>query len=82
MPLEELARAGEFSSVQDLITAYERLGKDIFKVIEPDEIPEAALQVIVILPEDHGLPPTNASALQPELQDALLRLLGSERPPR
>lgn len=79
IPLKELVGVGEFLSVQELITAYERLGRDIFTVIEPDEIPEAAIQAVLILPEDHGLPPANAIALQPELQDAILHLLGTER---
>lgn len=79
MQMAALARAGEFSSVQDLLNAYEKLGTDIVKVIEPDETLKAGLPVVVHMPTDDGRLPKAAAALQPELQDALLQLLGSER---
>lgn len=79
MRLADLAKEGEFSSVQGLITAHQRLGTEIFKVIKPDEVLETGLSLIIHLPQDEGLPANGVAALQPELQDALLNLLGSRR---
>ncbi|GGD42145.1 hypothetical protein [Sinisalibacter lacisalsi] len=79
MQLADLAKAGDYSSVQDLLNAYEKLGADILKMIEPDEVLKSGLPVVMHLPEHDGLPSTDLAALQPELQDAILHLLGAER---
>lgn len=77
--LADLARENEYSSVQDVLTAYEKLGTDILKVIEPDDVVKSGLSII--MPFEAGADPTvnNVGTLQPELQDAVLDLLGSER---
>ena len=79
--LEELAKAGDFSSGQDLLNAYEKLGRDILDIIEPDEILKTGLPVVMPGTEGGGAQATTLRSLQPELQDAVLRLLGSERRP-
>lgn len=79
MQLADLAKAGEFMSVKDLINAYEKLGRDFLTVIEPDEVLKTGLPVVMHGSGDGGRQANGAESLQPELQDAVLRLLGSER---
>ncbi|MFN3664108.1 hypothetical protein [Yoonia sp.] len=82
MVLSELAKAGEFATSQDLLNAYEKLGSDIYKLIEPEGTLTAALPVVVQLPDNGVLDASDVVILQPELQDALLQLLGTNRRPR
>jgi hypothetical protein len=77
--LEELARVGDFSSAQDLLNAYEKLGRDIFDIIEPDEMLKTGIPVVMPGAEGGGSHATALRSLQPELQEAVLRLLGTER---
>lgn len=78
--MADLATAGEFATVQDLLSAYQRLGTDILRVVEPDEGPDVGLQIVMCGINGDGSLPNDIGALQPELQDAVLRLLGSDRP--
>lgn len=78
-PLSDFARAADIPSVPELIAAYERVGRDILTIIEPDELHLSGLAVVLPDPESDGRPATGARSLQPELQAALLSLLGSER---
>lgn len=64
-----------------MLNAYEKLGRDILEVIEPDEGVKTGLPLIISDPENDGLQSNSPRALQPELEDAVLRLLGSERRP-
>lgn len=77
--LEELAKAGDFSSVQELLNAYEKLGRDIFDIIEPDETLKTGLAVVMPNSETAGSQAHVLRSLQPELQEAVLRLLGTDR---
>lgn len=77
--LAELGKENEFSSVHDLIKAYEKLGSDILNVIEPDEVVEFGLFIVLPMPADVGTPSNNIGTLQPELQDAVLHLLGPKQ---
>ena len=79
LPLTDLARSGDFRSVDDLLSAYERLGTQISAEIEPDEVLKTGLPVILLMPEVNELFPEDIIALQPELQDAVLYLLGTQR---
>lgn len=81
MQLTELAKAADFASAPDLLTAYEKLGKDIFNVIEPEETVDTGLPLVMHVHGDNDVQSDDVGALQPELQDALLHLLGSNRPP-
>lgn len=78
--MADLATAGEFATVQDLLSAYHRLGMDILKLVEPDERLDAGLPVVMCGLGDDGLPISDVGCLQSELQDAVLQLLGYERP--
>ncbi|TGD41680.1 hypothetical protein EEB11_17385 [Pseudotabrizicola sediminis] len=78
--MADLATAGEFATVQDLLSAYQRLGTDILRVVEQDEGPDVGLQIVMCGINGDGSLPNDIGALQPELQDAVLRLLGSDRP--
>lgn len=77
--LGELSKAGGFSSAKDLINAYEKLGMEIFKVVEPDETLDKGLSAVMNVTGEDAVPSTTVGTLQPELQDALLHLLGVER---
>lgn len=77
--LADLAVAGEFSSVPNLLAAYERLGNNIFNVIEPDEVLDAGLPVVMQVPDDNDGISGEVGVLQPELQEALFQLMGSQR---
>lgn len=79
MQLAELVKSAEFTSEKDLLSAYEKLGAEIARVIEPDENLDNCLPIILAMADDKGQIPEGAVSLQPELQDALLRLLGAER---
>lgn len=78
-PLANLLKENEFSSVQELLKAYEKLGTDMLKVIEPDEIIESGLSIVMPVPIAADPMSNEMGTLQPELQDAVLLLLGSER---
>lgn len=77
--LAELAKDADYASAGDLLAAYDKLGRDLLKVIEPDEARDTGLAVVMCGIEGDGLPPSDLGALQPELQDAVLRLLGVAR---
>ncbi len=79
--LEELAKVGDFSFAQDVLNAYEKLGRDILGIVEPDEILKAGLPVVMPSLENGGSQANALRSLQPELQEAVLRLLGSEQRP-
>lgn len=79
--LEELAKAGDYFSVQELLNAYEKLGRDILDIIEPDETLKTGLPVVMPGAEGGGSHANALRSLQPELQEAVLPLLGSERHP-
>lgn len=79
LQLAELAKAGEYIYGQDVLNAYDKLGRDILNVIEPDEVVTTGLPVIMSGPEDRDQQANSPQSLQPELQEAVLRLLGSER---
>ena len=79
MMLADLVKTGEFAAPQDLLNAYEKLGVEIYKLIEPDEAVTAGLPVVMQMPADGVLNARDTAILQPELQDALLQLLGTER---
>ncbi|MBR2656500.1 hypothetical protein [Yoonia sp.] len=77
--LSDLAKTGNFASPQDLLNAYEKLGVEIYKQIDPDEALVAGLPLIVQMPESGALENTDMAILHPELQDAVLQLLGTIR---
>ena len=79
MMLSDLAKAGEFVAPQDLLNAYEKLGGEIYKLIAPDEPLTAGLPVIVQMPDGGALDARDVIILQPELQQAVLQLLGVDR---
>lgn len=79
--LEELAKAGDFLSTQDLLNAYEKLGRDILDIIEPDEMLRTGLPVVMPSSADGGTQANALRSLQPELQEVVLHLLGPERRP-
>lgn len=76
----DLATAGEFATVHDLLSAYHRLGTDILRVVEPNQRLNTGLPVVMCGLGGGGTLLSDVGALQPELQDAVLRLLGSDRP--
>lgn len=77
--LADLVKNTEFSSAQELLNAYEKLGTDILKAIEPDEVIDCGLSLILPHCVDANSPSNDVATLQPELQDAILHLLGSTR---
>lgn len=79
--LDQLAQTNEYPSAQDVLNSYEKLGRDILEVIEPDETAKSGLPFIVANPEGIDPHENGLRSLQPELQQAVLRLLGSERRP-
>lgn len=81
MQLQDLAKVAEFGSVADLLSTYERLGRDLCKVIEPEETVDIGLPFIMHIDGETAVEMDDIKALQPELQDAVLLLLGSDRRP-
>lgn len=79
MQLEDLAKEAEFSSERDLLNAYEKLGMEIAKVIEPDETIRSGLSLVIHFAAGNDLASDDLTTLQPELQDAVLQLLGANR---
>lgn len=77
--LTELVKVGEFSSQQDLLQAYAKLGQRIASEIEPDEEPHSGLPFVVVLSDENERLTDKIAILQPELQDAVLHLLGENR---
>lgn len=79
LPLSDLVKSGDFRSLQDFLRAYDKLGLQIASEIEPDDLPDTGLPVVTILSNQNERSPYEIAVLQPELQDALLHLLGNER---
>lgn len=77
--LSELVKSSEFGSQQDLLQAYAKLGQRIAFEIEPDEKPRSGLPFVVVLSDENECLTDNIAILQPELQDAVLHLLGEKR---
>ena len=79
LALRELAAFGDDRSVQVLLKAYAKLGVQIAGAIEPDDVPTSGLPVILSMQDETTVEPGDIVSLQPELQDAVLRLLGPQR---
>lgn len=79
LPLGDLVKSGDFRSLQDFLKAYDKLGLQIATEIEPDDLPDTGLPVVTVLPDQIERSPDEIAVLQPELQAALIDLLGEER---
>lgn len=79
LPLPELLKSGDFQSQRDVLNAYGKLGLKIASEIEPDDMPKDGLPVVLTLGLDEERLNNEVVTLQPELQEAVLHLLGDNR---
>lgn len=79
LPLKKLASGADFASVDDFLRFYDRLGSAIAAVIEPDDMPPTGRSIVLTMTGYTVDAGEDAATLQPELQDALLHLLGDDR---